>query len=203
MNINVTEICKVAIPEGRSGKWYVEKFEVKNDIERAIFNLHAMGREVPLGTYTRLMRDDSWDNPMMSDTPQEIYDQMEVIFKIQELGGRILINGLGLGCVVKAALSFPNVERIDVVELEQDIINLVAPSYNDPRVHIHHDNAYTIQWNKADKWTIAWHDIWANICSDNLEGMAKLHRKYGHRVRWQGSWSKSECLYQRRRNSLY
>ena len=198
-NINLKTLCKVDIPEGRKGKWYVEKFEVKNDVTRAIFSMHNVGREVPVGTYTRLMRDGSWDNPMMSDTPSEIYDFSEIIYKTQILGGRVLINGLGLGCVLKGVLSFPNVERVDVVELEQDIIDLVAPSYDDSRVHIYHNDAYAINWDKLDKWTVAWHDIWNNICSDNLEGMGKLHRKYGRKVAWQGSWCKSECLYQRRR----
>ena len=196
-NLNLTELCKVNIPEAKSGEWYVERFIVKDDIQKAIFNLHAGGRSVPNGTYTRLMRDHSWNNPMMSDTPSEIYDHYEPIYKAQELGGRILLNGLGLGCVLKAILTFPNVTRIDVVELEQDIINLVAPSYNDPKVHIYNEDAYTITWDKSDRWTVAWHDIWANICSDNLEGMAKLHRKYGHKVIWQGSWAKELCLYQR------
>ncbi len=201
--LDLKELCKVNIPEGRSGKWYVEKFEVKNDVEHAIFNIHSMGRSVPVGTYTRLMYDHGWHNPMMSDTPAEMHDHATAIYKIERLGGRVLINGLGLGCILKATLSFPNVERVDVVELEQDIINLVAPSYPDLRVHIYHADAYTIQWDKSDKWTVAWHDIWSNICSDNLAGMGKLHRKYGHRVQWQGSWSKDECLYQRRRDSLY
>jgi hypothetical protein len=143
------------------------------------------------------MRDNSFNNPMMSDTPAEIYDHYEPIYQAKELGGRILINGLGLGCIIKALLSFPNVTRIDVVELEKDIINLVSPYYNDPRVYIYHDDAYTIKWDKSDKWSVAWHDIWATICSDNLKDMTKLHRKYGHKVEWQGSWAKELCLRQR------
>lgn len=196
--LNLKELCKVDVPEGRSGEWYVEKFTIKDDMMRTIFNLHAGSRNVPVGTYTRLMKAKSLDNPMMSDTPAEIYDHAEAIYKIQELGGRILLNGLGLGCILKAALSFPTVKRIDIVELEQDIINLVAPTYTDPRVYIYHADAYTVKWDKTDRWTVAWHDIWANICSDNLEEMGKLHRRYGHKVKWQGSWAKSECLYQRR-----
>lgn len=201
--LNLTELCKVKVPEGKKGDWYIEKFEVKNDVTHAIFSMHNPGRDVPVGTYTRLMRDHSFGNPMMSDTPAEIYDHAEAIYKIQKLGGRVLLNGLGLGCILKAILSFPNVEYVDVVELEQDIIDLVAPSYIDTRVHIQQADAYTIQWGKTDKWTVAWHDIWANICSDNLDGMTKLHRKYGHRVMWQGSWNKAECLYQRQQNNLY
>jgi hypothetical protein len=29
------------------------------------------------------------------------------------------------------------------------------------------------------------------------DGMAKLHRKYGRKVDWQGSWAKYKCLRQR------
>jgi len=195
--MNLTELCKVNIPEGKKGNWYIENFTVnEKNFGRLYYQLHG-GRDVPLGTYTRLMRDHSLDNPMMSDTPSEIYDHYEPIYQAKELGGRILINGLGLGCVIKAMLTFPNVTRIDVVELEQDIIDLVAPSYLDPRVHIYRNNAYTIKWDKTDRWSVAWHDIWANICSDNLADMAKLHRKYGHKVTWQGSWAKDLCLRQR------
>ena len=195
--MNLTELCKVDIPEGKSEKWYIEKFTVnEKDFGRLYYQLHG-GRDVPPGTYTRLMLDHSFNNPMMADTPSEIYDHYEPIYKAKELGGRILINGLGLGCIIKAMLTFPNVTRIDVVELEQGIIDLVAPSYKDDRVYIYHNDAYIIKWDKADRWTVAWHDIWANICSDNLEEMAKLHRKYGHKVTWQGSWAKEQCLRQR------
>lgn len=195
--LNLKELCKINIPEGKSGKWYIEKFTVEPGIESTIFNMHAMGRSVPYGTYTRLMYEGSWDNPMMSDTPSEICDHSEAIYKAKELGGDILINGLGLGCILKACLSFPNVTHIDVVEISPDIIKLVSPSYNDPRITIHEADAYTVQWDKGKRWNVAWHDIWANICSDNLPEMARLHRKYGHKVKWQNSWGKA--LYRRQR----
>jgi hypothetical protein len=44
-----------------------------------------------------------------------------------------------------------------------------------------------------------WHDIWLDLCTDNLEGMGKLHRKYGRRTDWQGSWEKDRLLSHRRR----
>ncbi len=189
------EKYKVDVPEGKSGEWKVEKFTVtENDMRGISYALH--GRPVPAGTYTRLMRDGAWD-PMMSDTPAEILDHLDFIY---EAKGRCLLNGLGLGVVLKALLAKPEVTQVDVVEIEQDVIKLVAPSYNDPRVHIYNADAYTIVWDKTDRWTVAWHDIWANLCSDNLEEMTRLHRKYGHKVEWQGSWGKDLCLSQRRGN---
>ena len=43
------------------------------------------------------------------------------------------------------------------------------------------------------------HDIWDDICLDNLETMATLHRKYGRRCDWQGSWKRDWLKYQQRR----
>lgn len=193
------EICRVDVPEGESGHWKVTRFTVsENDIKALYYALH--GRPVPPGTYTRLIRKGDFD-PMMSDTPAEIRDHIFPLINAKHRGGRVLLNGLGLGVVLKGLLSYENVTHIDVVELEPDVIKLVAPSYQDPRVAIHQANAYDIQWPKSTRWTVVWHDIWPSLCSDNLDGMTKLHRKYGRMCDWQGSWGKYEC--QRARETGY
>jgi hypothetical protein len=46
---------------------------------------------------------------------------------------------------------------------------------------------------KGVRYDAAWHDVWDDICTDNLVGMRKLHRKYGKRCGWQGSWCRGEC----------
>ena len=187
---------QVDVPEGKSGPWKVEKFKVKGTEIQAM-RLASEGRGLSPGIYTRLKHEKSWD-PMMSDTPAEIRDHLEIIRKAH---GRVLLNGLGLGVVLKAILNKPEVTHVDVVEINQDIINLVWPTYKDnPKITLHHADAFTIQWPKGTRWNVAWHDIWPNICVDNLEEMAKLHRKYGRRVDWQDSWSKSLCRYYRRRD---
>jgi len=180
---------KVDVPDGCRGPWRVEKFTVpKNDWKAFTYALH--GRPIDPGTYTRLMRDGHHD-PMMSDTPAEIRDHYSAIFEIKHRGGRILINGLGLGVVLKAALSFSNVTHVDVVECERDIIDLVWPTYaTDSRAYVHHTDAHTIEWPMGTRWTVAWHDIWPTLTTDNFQDMTKLHRKYGRRVDWQGSWSR-------------
>lgn len=192
--ISWTELCKVNVPEGQSGKWGVERFTVEPDSPHRLYYA-AHGRDVPPRTYTRLA-----PGPIMSDTPAEIRDHIRPLVEAKARGKRVLLNGLGLGVVLKGILSYPNVTRIDVVELEEDIIKLVAPTYQtDPRVHIYHADALTIKWNVDDHWTVAWHDIWPSICSDNLPEMSKLHRKYGRRADWQGSWCRAECQRSTRR----
>lgn len=53
------------------------------------------------------------------------------------------------------------------------------------------DGMLTIKWPTGTYWDVAWYDIWPEITSDNLEGMKRLHRSYGRRVGWQGSWARS------------
>ena len=189
------ELCRVTVPEGRVGSWRVERFVVpEHDIKALYYALH--GRPVDPGTYTRLIHEGALD-PIMSDTPSEIRDHIEPLLEAKRRGGRILMNGLGLGVVLKGFLSYPNVTHVDVVEIDADVIKLVAPSYPDPRVKIYNADALTINWPPGLRWSVVWHDIWPSICSDNLPEMTKLHRKYGHKCDWQGSWCRYQCLRQR------
>ncbi len=195
-----TEQFMVDVPEGKSGEWAIQKFIIEDDIRLLRIQMKEPSRVPKVGeTYTQLMQDKAYD-PMMSDTPAEIRDLIEPWLKFKEPWvDRVLINGLGLGIVLKMALAQPHIQHIDVVEIEPDVIKLVAPSYDDPRVQIHAGNAYTIKWPKGQEWSVVWHDIWPNICTDNLEGMGTLHRRYGRRVVWQGSWQREYLQYQRRR----
>jgi len=193
--MNYYEKYKVDVPEGISGEWKVEKFTVaENDIGAISYALH--GRPVPPGTYTRLKKEGAWD-PMMSDTPAEIRDHMEFIHRAT---GRCLLNGLGLGVVLKAILAKPGVTQVDVVEIEQDVINLVWPTYKDGnRVALYHTDAFTIQWPKDTRWDCAWHDIWPALCTDNLPEVAKLKHKYARKVKYQKAWMEEELRDYRRR----
>ena len=180
---------KVNIPEGQSGDWKVEKFTVsKKDAE--FFNLRAMisfsggGRTIDPGTYTRLVRN---RETIMSDTPAEIGDHL---WFMQDAIGNVLLNGLGLGVVLSGVLLKDEVEKVVVNEISEDVIKLVAPHFKDDRITINHTDVFT--WNpNGMRFNFIWHDIWDNICEDNLKEMKLLHRKYGHYLQkphYQGSW---------------
>jgi hypothetical protein len=187
-----TKDYKVSIPEGKSGNWRVETFEVpKISFEGMRFAM--AGRPVTPGVYTRLVRNNT---TIMSDTPAEIRD---FLGDIRGLHGRILVNGLGLGATLKALLMNEEVVHIDVVEKSEDVIKLVASHYNDPRVTIHNGDAFEMEWPRGTQWDFAWHDIWDTLCSDNLDEMGRLHRKYGRRVNGQASWGRSICQAARRK----
>ena len=144
------------------------------------------------GTYTKLMRNKTI---IMSDTPAEIIDHSYFVYKAK---GNVLINGLGLGWVIEALFRKEEVENITVIEKSQDVINLVGKHYIDkcPEnkiLTIIHADALIWKAPKGIKFDAVWHDIWDYICSDNLEDMKKLHRKYGKRTKWQGSWCRELC----------
>lgn len=133
---------------------------------------------------------------LMSDTRDEWSDHWEAINKAS---GRVLIHGLGLGCYLKAILTKPEVTSVDVVELEADVLALIGPYYaSDPRVHLHHGDAYTFTFPQGATWDVAWHDIWADKCTDDLDGHARLNRRYGRKVGWQGCWAHPELVSRRR-----
>ena len=70
---------------------------------------------------------------------------------------------------------------------------MVTPYIKDKRVTIINADAFEWKPPKDQRYDVVWHDIWDNICGDNLPEMTKLHRKYGKKTDWQGSWCKYEC----------
>jgi len=192
----------VNVPDGVSGVWRVESFEVTEDAAR-FENIRAMfgsGRHIQPGKYKRLMRGRT---VVMSNTPAEISDHLSFIFRAKEVDN-VLINGLGLGVALTEILKSNTVKRVDVVEQSEDVIKLSGPTYTaDPRVHIHHANALEFKPEKGVVYGAVWHDIWDGVCSDNLPDMKLLHRRYGKKAQWQGSWCRSMCEDQKRRDKRY
>ena len=174
----------VTLPDMGKGSWKIERFTV----DCMDFHSALRGRGVPMGrTYTKLTRN---GHLVMSDTPAEQRDHREAV---RHAKGSCLLNGLGIGMVLKNILLKPEVADVTVVEISQDLIDLVAPHYADKRVIFVCSDAFLFQPPKYKRYQMVWHDIWDNICGDNLKEMEKLHRKYGRRTDWQGSWCKYEC----------
>jgi len=178
---------KVNLPECSKGDW-----EIKIVVtDRVSWHDEMMGRHIPLGEkITVLTRGDTL---VMSDTPAEMRDHYEAV---RQAKGSCLINGLGIGMVLKNILLNPDVTDVTVVEISQDLIDLVAPHYVDQRLTIVCADAFAYKPPKGKVYDMVWHDIFDTICADNLEDMKRLHRKYARCSRWQGSWCRAECRHQ-------
>lgn len=182
---------KVDIPEGESGDWKVERFTVSD--EDAKFNnlraaIGASSRWIMPGEYTRLTH---CGYVVMSDTPVELRDHFEVVDRAK---GQVLIHGLGLGVVTEACLRKPEVDHVIVIEISEDVIKLVGTYLKERwgnRLTILRADSLTWKPPKGFRYDVVWYDIWPDLCADNLGDMKLLHRRYGRRCDWQGSWGRS------------
>lgn len=180
---------KVNVPEGQSGDWSVARF-VPEGFSARLHNIQQPTRRLVSGeTYTKLADKGS---VIMSDTPAEIRDLYPLF---GHLHGRMLFNGLGLGVALQGALDKPEVKHVTVVEISKDVITLVAGHYQarfGDRLTIVHADALDWKPPRGVRYDVVWHDIWQDICDENYDTMKSLHRKYGRRCNWQGSWCRYE-----------
>jgi hypothetical protein len=116
---------KVDLPEIDEDGVVVRKFTVSEKDarwERLRSLISGSGRGALAGDYTKLLVD---GHLWMSDTSDEIWDHYLTINRVERPETkRVLINGLGLGMVVKAALDALNVEHIDVVEKDPRVAKM-------------------------------------------------------------------------------
>ena len=192
---------EINVPDGISGEWKVESFSIsKQDAKFA--NMRALfqgGRgALPPGNYKKLTRNGSM---VMSNTPDEIRDFSSFAYRAQ---GHILINGLGIGVLIKALLEKEDVLSIDIIEKSEDVIKLSGPTYSqDKRVTIINANAFDYMPPLGVRYNYVWHDIWDEIDSENLPEMHKLHRKYGRKADYQESWCRYQCEQQKKQDRYY
>lgn len=192
---------EINVPDGISGEWKVESFTVSKDDSdfMSIRSIFQNGRgSLPLGTYKKLTRNGQL---IMSNTPDEIRDFSYFAYCAN---GDILINGLGIGVLVKALIEKEDVKSITIIEKSKDVIKLSGPTYSeDKRVTIINADAFEYNPPLGIRFNYVWHDIWDNIESDNLPEMHKLHRKYGRKADYQESWCRYQCEQQKRQNRYY
>jgi hypothetical protein len=117
------EMWKSHIPEGKSGKWVVERFTV-SEAGSAFSGFKDVRRQVPPGDYTRLVCTSGCGDTVMSDTISEYRDHRKFI---GISSGRVLIAGLGLGLVLTAVAEKEEVTEITIIENSEDVVKLTWP----------------------------------------------------------------------------
>jgi spermidine synthase len=110
---------------------------------------------------------------MMSDTVMERNSNYNFIY---EAHGRVLIAGLGLGMVLHNILNRERVKHITVVEINKNVIKLVAPKFVHPKLDIVHGDIF--EYRPQEKFDSIYFDIWPGIRQDNLDDIRKLHARF-------------------------
>ena len=195
------------IPEGRSGDFVVEHYEVtehqaRMEALRWAFTGNGSYSQ-KAGKYAVLkyvpVNSSQWSQRiLMSDTPMEM-ESMESMLRYAK--GRVLVGGLGLGVVCLNLIAKQEVTEVLVVELERNVIQLVYPHLKkfdtQSKITVINGDILNFQPVKGLKFDTIWFDIWDNICADNLEDMNKLHRRFRSRLvqgGYMNSWMRIECL---------
>ena len=186
------------IPAGTRGCWTVRKFSVARP---AIVPREEGGLVMlPPGNYTHLfcytsataMKNGGLGDCVMHDTPEELAKHLQFMLAAT---GRVLVTGLGLGCVTRGLLANPNVHSVTVIEREASVLRLVMPWMpKDERLSVVHADA--LEWVRRTRrqFDCAWHDLWTD------EGAGEPHLQIVHMqlicalavrraVKLQGAWA--------------
>lgn len=151
-----------------------------------------------LHRWTEATLNQSAGEPVMDDTPREIKRHMPILLRGH---GRILVSGLGMGCVIRGLLAKSEVEHVDVVEIDRAILERFGPEFDgDPRVTLHHDDAEAIRWPARTRWDFAWHDVWSDESAggDPLDLIhVRLLARYESMATRQGVWMLDRRVKQR------
>ncbi len=152
------------------GSWTIERRRVGESILfEDLSGVECRDRALPYGEvgfpdYTLLRRitlaslhlEKLGGEIVMEDSQRELRKHLGIWMVAK---GRVLKTGLGLGCVVRGLLANPEVEHIDVVEIDDDIVRIIGREFAfNPRVTMHVADALT--WDYGDRtWDYAWHDL--------------------------------------------
>lgn len=194
--MNDAETMSVTVPVGEKGGWKIVRSTVEKDDPYEMIDLWKYGRHVPAGMYTRLLHN---GHVVMSDTPDEMRDHQEFVRRAK---GNVLIAGLGLGMAVQACCLKSQVDRVIVVEISSEVIELVGPHYMErfgDKLKIVNADIFKYTPPRGMHFDVAWYDIWSEICGDNLKSMEKLHSRFESRVTWQDSWMRGYLMRLQRR----
>jgi hypothetical protein len=123
---------------------------------------------------------------VMEDSYRELSRHLPIWFAAR---GRVLVTGLGLGCVVRGLLASPYVDHIDVIEIDRDIARIVGDEFRyHPRVNIYNCDAFAFPLTRCIRWDFAWHDIWEETTKQLHLAHARLICRFRNHCDRQGAW---------------
>lgn len=122
---------------------------------------------------------------VMEDSRIELRKHLPIWMKAR---GRVLVTGLGLGCVVRGLLANRDVDRIEVVEIDRDICRIIGREFaGNARVGLTLGDALD-DHAVAGRFDFAWHDLWVDGPDLQLKH-AELFERFGDRCGPQGAWA--------------
>jgi hypothetical protein len=176
----------VSVPMGEFGVWILDRVTMTDGRLRpeALPYMNGWATYVILGRFTEAKMHLPHGDIVMIDHALELMKHLPILMNAT---GRVLITGLGLGCVVRGLLTREQVDHVDVIELDRRILDRIGPEFDgNDRVTLHHADAFKFPLN-GQRWDWAWHDI-----SDETEPLQRLHAdlmlRFLDHVKRQSAW---------------
>lgn len=172
-----------SIPAQEFGPWRIERLS----LEDSQFNAKYVGFK----TLTLLRRTTlatlhlEHGEVVMDDSQLELRRHLAIWISAR---GRVLITGLGLGCVARGLLAKPEIRQLTIVELDRGILDRIGPEFErDPRARLIHGDALKISL-PGEKFDYAWHDIWTEGPRSLHLLHAELMARFRDQAEHQGAW---------------
>ncbi|NNH78919.1 hypothetical protein HLH17_14950 [Acinetobacter sp. ANC 5380] len=184
---NTFKYGQVQVKPSKFGEWQIIEFEI-SDSDASFFNMRNAinGRShlnVEAGSYTRLMKA---NEVVMSNTQMELQSNSVAY---ENATGNVLIAGLGMGMILDAILSKPDVKSVLVVEFDQHIVDHIGAYYkDDSRVEIIQGSIFDYQLTDNEHYDYIWFDIWTFLSQDNCEEFITLYEKFEDHCDWMSFW---------------
>jgi hypothetical protein len=178
--------CPASLVPREFGLWEIKRVATTDNPLLCL--MHGNGPVTLLSRWTDATIHLGAGEVVMNDGRRELRRHLPIWLAAR---GRVLVTGLGLGCVVRGLLANPDVDRIDVVEIDRKILDVVGAEFAaESRVILHHADAMRFQrQHPALRWDYAWHDIW---CEDGDVHLQCLHlrllEKFNKAAPRQGAW---------------
>lgn len=177
----------IRIPEGKSNDYVIKHIKRKGNVDA--FNLRTTLYGQPRITVPfdgeSTWHEMSYDGGVwMTDLPIE-QQQHDREMECMEGAERVLVGGLGLSYALHKLVRDYDVQRIDVVEISQDVINLVWPHVApDVKAHcvLHHADLfdYIKEHSACCQWDYGFYDIWQSDGETTFHDMVVPLRNLSH-----------------------
>lgn len=128
----------------------------------------------------------------MSDSPSEREDMAEMAQAAN--GPHVLVAGLGMGLVAAMLADRPDIERVTVVEIASEVIEIIRPHLSSRKIEV--VRADFRQWIKeanTDCYSFVILDIWGHISLEDIRDMVGLWA--ATKIRWGKIWGLENLLY--------
>ncbi len=193
--VELTQQSRVAdlITERERFPWAVKRVNL-SAVEFAEWGVPYNYAEQLAGESTFLKKcgfeDGFGDVHWMTDAAHEVIQQ--AVFD-SRMYGSVLIGGLGLGVITRRACMKQEVDRVKVVELDEDVIRLVGePLMQAFPGKLQIDCADVHEWIPDRHYDCAWFDIWPDVHPRYLNEMADLYQAYSPSCNMVDFWMLTE-----------